>query len=232
MWDSELIIFLSRFIEKNKKIEPINTWRPWNPVAMKKLEPKAVSEIEKGAEIYSNPWKREKTPPNKIVILKEKIAILKCPFNKAWCLQVTLTPEESNKIVLRRGILMGLKGRIPVGGHICPSSIAGEILLWKKAQKKETKKNTSEIINKIIPVFKPLITKSEWCPWIEASRWISFHHIKATSDVKIKIMRRGFLRLLFIKIKPEARSLKALLDAKIGQGLTSTRWKGLNLFGI
>jgi len=34
----------------------------------------------------------------------------------------------------------------------------GDNLLWKKAQKKEIKKNTSEIINKIIPHRKPIVT--------------------------------------------------------------------------
>ena len=34
---------------------------------------------------------------------------------------------------------------------MAPSSIAGDNLLWKKAQKKDTKNNTSDKINKIIP---------------------------------------------------------------------------------
>jgi hypothetical protein len=40
-----------------------------------------------------------------------------------------------------------------------PISIVGERLLWKKAQKNLIKKNTSEVINKIIPHRKPLVTK-------------------------------------------------------------------------
>jgi hypothetical protein len=40
---------------------------------------------------------------------------------------------------------------MPLGGQIKPISMEGERELWKKAQKKEMKKNTSEVINKIIP---------------------------------------------------------------------------------
>lgn len=39
-----------------------------------------------------------------------------------------------------------------------PVSIEGVKLLWKKAQKKEKKKSTSEIINRTIPMRKPLVT--------------------------------------------------------------------------
>jgi hypothetical protein len=45
-----------------------------------------------------------------------------------------------------------------VGGHVDPNSIVGESLLWKNAQKNEIKKNTSEIMNKIIPHRRPLVT--------------------------------------------------------------------------
>lgn len=99
----------------------------------------------------------------------------------------------------------------------------GEILLWRKAQKKETKKETSEMINRIIPVLSPFMTKLEWWPWIEASRWMSFHHKKAIATVIRKAIRFGVLILLFIRIRPERTMARALLDAKIGHGLTSTR---------
>jgi hypothetical protein len=51
-----------------------------------------------------------------------------------------------------------LNGVIPVGGHVEPNSIAGDRLLWKKAQKNEMKKNTSEMMNKIIPHRNPFVT--------------------------------------------------------------------------
>jgi hypothetical protein len=45
-----------------------------------------------------------------------------------------------------------------MGGHTPPDSIAGEKVEWKKAQKKLEKKNTSLMINIIIPIFKPSVT--------------------------------------------------------------------------
>jgi len=44
---------------------------------------------------------------------------------------------------------------IPFGGQIDPISTEGDILLWKKAQKKATKKKISDTINKITPYLKP-----------------------------------------------------------------------------
>lgn len=60
--------------------------------------------------------------------------------------------------VFRRGIWKGLNGIIPCGGHIVPSSILGDRLLWKKAQKNEMKKNTSDTMNKTIPHRNPMVT--------------------------------------------------------------------------
>jgi len=51
-----------------------------------------------------------------------------------------------------------------VGGQQEPRSIVGFNLLWKKAQKKEKKNNTSDKINKIIPHRKPLTTLIVWYP--------------------------------------------------------------------
>lgn len=60
--------------------------------------------------------------------------------------------------MLRRGICIGSNVKIPFGGQIIPISIVGDKLLWKNPQKNEIKKNTSEIINKIIPNLSPLVT--------------------------------------------------------------------------
>ena len=45
-----------------------------------------------------------------------------------------------------------------MGGQIDPSSGVGASLLWKKAQKNEKKKATSEVINRIIPRRRPVET--------------------------------------------------------------------------
>ena len=61
-------------------------------------------------------------------------------------------------IVFKRGTWKGFKGSIPRGGQTLPVSKQGDSLLWKKAQKKEKKNNTSEVINKIIPHWSPCVT--------------------------------------------------------------------------
>ena len=71
---------------------------------------------------------------------------------------MTDTPDDNKIKVFNRGILKGLNGLMPIGGQNSPISMFGERLLWKNAQKNEKKNNTSEIINKIIPHFNPLIT--------------------------------------------------------------------------
>jgi len=53
-----------------------------------------------------------------------------------------------------------LNGLIPAGGQALPISTAGAKLLWKKAQKKDKKNKTSEVMKRIIPHRKPAPTKS------------------------------------------------------------------------
>lgn len=86
------------------------------------------------------------------------VACLKLFSSSPWCAHVTVTPEASRIAVFRSGICRGLKGWIPVGGHIDPSSIVGDNLLWKNAQKNDAKNNTSEMMNRIIPHRSPFVT--------------------------------------------------------------------------
>ena len=208
------------------------TCKPWNPVAIKNVEPKEESAIQKGASMYSKPWKKVNTIPNKMVNFKAIFALLKFFFNISWWDHVIDTPDESSKIVFNKGTLIGLKEWIELGGQDWPSSTVGEILLWKKAQKKETKNKISDAINKTIPVFKPFITRFEWFPWDVPSRWTSRHQEKATKSIIINDKPKNFIETLFIITKPDKTKQKAPFEAKIGQGLMSTRWKGLNLFII
>lgn len=48
---------------------------------------------------------------------------------------------------------------------MAPSSMAGESLLWKKAQKKETKNNTSDKMKRIMPHRNPRVTGRVCNPW-------------------------------------------------------------------
>jgi hypothetical protein len=85
--------------------------------------------------------------------------------------------------VFNRGIWKGLKGIIPLGGHIVPNSILGDSLLWKNAQKNEMKKNTSDTMNRIIPQRSPIVTGKVCNPWNVPSREISRHHWYMVSRV-------------------------------------------------
>lgn len=58
-----------------------------------------------------------------------------------WWAQVIEIPDVNKIIVLRRGIIKGLKTLIPMGGHCIPNSINCVSLRWKKLQKNEIKKN-------------------------------------------------------------------------------------------
>jgi len=106
-------------------------------------------------------------------------------------------PEESKIKVFKRGTWVALKGTIPVGGQKNPISRVGDSLLWKKAQKKEKKNSTSEVINRIMPQRKPLITWRVCRPWNVLSRVTSRHHWKVVS-VMINIPRN--IRLVIVII--------------------------------
>jgi len=68
---------LNRNIEIKRKVDPIKTWIPWNPVAIKNVDPKVESDIEKGASMYSNPCSNENNMPNVIVIISLILALFK-----------------------------------------------------------------------------------------------------------------------------------------------------------
>lgn len=177
----------NRISEINRNEVPIKTWIPWNPVAMKNDDPYDESEIENSAWKYSIAWRREKYIPNKHVILSD---IMACNFmfdRIAWWDHVTDAPDLTKMMVLSRGTFIGLKALIKNGGHVWPISNIGLSLEWKYAQKNEEKNNTSEIMNKIIPIFSPFITIDWWNPCIEDSRLTSFHHINDLIRIIIKI---------------------------------------------
>ena len=130
--------------------------------------------------------------------------------------------------VLRRGTWKGLKAVIPVGGQWDPISMLGERLEWKNAQKNEMKKKISEIINRIIPIFRPLITFFVWWPWKVASREISRHHWNIVNKIRIEAIMIKLLLLLWNNIIIPDVSIRALIEPVRGHGLFSTIWKGWN----
>jgi len=82
-----------------------------------------------GASIYSNAWNIVKIIPKITVDTRDRRDLVRFPFIISWWAHVTVTPDERRRIVLRRGTLMGLNELIWKGGHVCPSSSVGEILL-------------------------------------------------------------------------------------------------------
>lgn len=75
MCNLEALIFMNRKSDTVKKIEPMITCKPWNPVAMKNVDPKAESAMQNGASVYSNPWNSVNTPPRRIVSAKAFVVL-------------------------------------------------------------------------------------------------------------------------------------------------------------
>jgi len=188
--------------------------------------------MQNSAWKYSIPWSKEKYKPNKIVNKREKLAFFIWLFKIAWWDQVTLTPEDNKIIVFNKGTFIGLKELIKWGGQICPISILGLNLLWKYPQKKETKKNTSEVINKIIPNFNPSIT-TEWChPCNKDSRITSRHQVKAMNIKENNEQKKNNLDFSCIIIIKELVKEKIPTEHHKGQGLISIMWYLWNLLFI
>jgi hypothetical protein len=132
--------------------------------------------MENGASMYSMYWREEKYVPSTIVAISPFLDFFMSCDTRAWCLKVTLAPEDRRMIVFRRGVWEGLNTWMPVGGHTRPISKVGDRLLWKNLQKNDRKKKISDTINKIIPHFRLRSTLSEWIPWNVPSRLTSRHH--------------------------------------------------------
>ena len=141
------------------------TWNPWNPVATKNVEPYTESAIQKGASKYSKAWRAVKINPKNTVNDNPNNASDLAPPTMLWWAHVTVAPELSKIAVFKRGTENGFKGLIPIGGQATPISTEGDKLLWKKAQKKDTKNKTSETINNKNPSFNPNTVAFVWWPW-------------------------------------------------------------------
>jgi len=130
-WEEENCPNIMRCSLTIKKVVPIITWSPWNPVEIKKVDPKILSLKLNGASIYSNPWSKEKYRPNKIVMYSEIFLFLKFLLIIDKWLQVIEIPELKRIMVFKRGVWYGLNAVIPIGGHIIPIFKSGASLAWK-----------------------------------------------------------------------------------------------------
>jgi len=186
MCSFEFLRRLRRISEIIRKVDPIKTCNPWNPVAIKKVDPKLESAIVNGASLYSKAWSMVNRIPRVTVMVKD--TTLACAFEVriAWWHHVTETPDDNKIRVFRRGMFIGSNGMIAAGGHLWPNSTLGEILLWKNAQKNDKKNSTSDVINKIIPACRPVSTRALWFPCVKVSRATSRHHKYATVKVRVR----------------------------------------------
>lgn len=179
------------------------TCNPWNPVDTKKVVPYTLSDREKGATEYSNPWRKVKYNPRMIVNTintteSDEVRI-------RWCATVAVTPEDRRTIVLRRGTSRGLINETPIGDHTLPSATSGDKEASKKDQKNPEKNITSEKINRAIPYLRPSWTTWLWCPQ-SLSETTSDHQVYIRyNNVKIEITRGRMIEDLNQNTRDEHR---------------------------
>jgi hypothetical protein len=115
---------------------------------------------------------------------------------------------------------------MPAGGHSLPSSTLTARLLWKKAQKNLRKKNTSEIIKRIIPHRSPSSTIDVWYPIKDLSRLTSRHHWNAIIIKKFTLNTNKLGSLKWNHFNSPEVNPNPLNEASRGQGDSSTKWNG------
>lgn len=178
--------------------------------------------------MYSTPWKIVKTIAKNTVATNPYNVPPRLPCINEWWAYVTVTPDDSNRIVLSKGSSKGFIASIPIGGHWAPNSTVGDNALWKKAQNIAKKNNASDTINKATPMFNPLCTANVWLPKYVPSLITSRHQndmdkIRETSE-SVNILPAKWKAwkvetALVVKVSSET-------DVYIGQGEGDTRWKG------
>lgn len=152
----------------------------------------------------------------------------------SWCDHVIVAPEDNKIIEFNNGISIGSNGVIPIGGHIKPSSMFGEILLLKNAQKNLMKNIISDVINIIILYFNNDIILISWWPWNDASRFTSRHHkidIQNINVIRSRIIVTEISFFIIYEITIE-ETLNSEKEARIGQGLGEIKWNGCDNFCI
>lgn len=223
-WVYEKWNFICRIKQTPKKMVPIITWIPWNPVDIKNADPYTESLMQNLASLYSYAWRIVNKIPKITVIINPYFVWLCILFIMLWWAHVTDKPEDNKIIVFNNGISIGLNVLIPFGGQVIPISIVGANLLWKNPQKNEMKKNTSDVINRIIPNFNPFTTFDVCLPWYVPSRTISRHHWYIVNKLIIIPNVIKYVSFLCIhKTIPDVVVI-APIDPVKGQGLLSTRW--------
>jgi len=113
-----------------------------------------------------------------------------------------------------------------VGGQVDPSSIVGDSLEWKNAQKNDTKNRTSDTINRIIPHRRPLVTIFVCRPWYVPSRVTSRHHWIMVRTVMIAPIPIRLLSYWWNHLISPIKVTIAPTAPVRGHGLLFTMWNG------
>ena len=72
--------------------------------------------------------------------------------------QVTDTPLLSRRKVFKTGMENGSTFMTPIGGHVLPTSLIGDMALWKKPQNQAEKNRTSDKIKMSMATLSPSFT--------------------------------------------------------------------------
>jgi hypothetical protein len=136
-------------------------------------------------------------------------------------------PEDNNNTVFNNGKENESTTFKFKGGQIPPSSTPGNQHLWKKAQKNLKKKKTSEIIIKNIAIYIFLATTELWKPLKDSI--ITSHHQNIKTNNKTAIDNKINWKVTnWWKYKTVFNNKhKIAKEVIIGQGLRSTKWKGI-----
>ena len=181
------------------------------------------------------PWSDSKPPLNALnavgelqtkrsvsLIIDFKFLIFLCSV----CTVRIVTPEASRITVFINGTCLGLNGWIPVGGQVDISSIVGDSLVWKNAQKSDTKNETSETMNRIIPHRNPFVTIFVCNRWYVPSRVTSRHHWITVNTVIIAPIPSNLSSYWWNHLINPIKVSIALIGLVSIHGLLPTMWNG------
>lgn len=205
---------------------PINTCNPWNPVAMKNVDPKTLSLIVKEEMKYSIAWSKVKYNPRTIVTA-HGTNHWELPI-KLWWAQVTLTPELRRIRVLSRGPWKGLNAVSMNGGQTLPTSCAGVKEEWKNVQKKAAKKQTSLRMKRSIPNLSPSTISGEYSPPTDSDT-TSYHHANIWINRTTMIIKKNIADLYLNQNKNLDNKPNPVILVQTGQGDILTKWVGVKM---
>jgi hypothetical protein len=167
-----------------------------------------------------------KYSPNSTVKNSPCVARVALFSSMPWCAHVTVTPEANKIAVFSKGTCMGLNSWIPVGGQVDPSSIVGDSLVWKNAQKNDTKNKICETMNRIIPHRRPFVTIFVCNPWYVPPRVTSRHHWIMVSTAIIAPIPSKLSSYWWNHLISPVRVTIAPVAPVSGQDLLFTIWNG------